>query len=105
MADICYCVLNEHRDVNMLAQRKCKNCLTDDMDVFKFMSFAGPLLLFVVALYQLNKWLVFLDARGNKSEAISHEMTPVRGESSASLHSNWSIQDPSAHLSCFDVQF
>lgn len=102
MANICYCVLTEQkkRDVNMMAQRKMqkKHCLTVVTDVSKFISFAAPLLLFVVVvLYQLNIWLAFLAARGNKSEAISHEMTPVRGESSASLHLNWRAQHPSAH--------
>ena len=84
MANILFCVLVEHRDVNMMAQRRCKNCPTDYEDVFRFISFAAPLLLFVVVLYQPGKWLMYPAARGNKSEAISHEMTPVRGEGSAS---------------------
>lgn len=79
-----------------MALRKCKNCLNDYEDVFKFTSFAAPLLPFVVVLYQSTKWLVSMAARRNKSEAISHEMTPVEGEGSGSLHSNCSIQDPSA---------
>lgn len=81
----------------MMAPRKGKNRPTDYEDVFKFISFAAPLLLFVAVLYQPSKWLVFLAARGNKSEAISHEMTPVRGEGGASLHSDCTVQDAKEH--------
>ena len=84
IANVFYSAVVEHSNANIMSASECKDCRTDNEDVFKFISFAAPLLLFVVGLYQPCKRAVFLVARKNKSEAISHEMTPVRGEGSAS---------------------
>lgn len=63
MTSICHSELLEHRDVNIMALGKCKHCLNDYEDVFKFISFAAPLLLLAVVLYQPSKWVGFLAAR------------------------------------------
>lgn len=35
MADICYPVLSEHEDRDIIAPRRCTNCLNDYEDVFQ----------------------------------------------------------------------
>lgn len=52
MANTYYSAVVKHSNANVVSSLECKDRRTDNEDVFRFISFAAPLLLFVVGLYQ-----------------------------------------------------
>lgn len=96
MADICYPVLSEHKDRDIMALRRCRNCLNDYEDVFQIHFICCAITAVCRCVISAEQMARIPDCRRKQSGAISHEMTLVRGELCAPLHSDCSVQHLSA---------
>lgn len=93
---ICYPVLSEHKDRDIMALRRCRNCLNDYEDVFQIHFICCAITAVCRCVISAEQMARIPDCRRKQSGAISHEMTLVRGELCAPLHSDCSVQHLSA---------